>query len=206
MKVEVVVFDWSGVVSDDTEPVYYVNMKICEKYGIPSIPFEKWKEQATLSPREFFKNFGVNDDPEKIFTLYTELFSEAPMRPRMILGVKEVFSFLKSKNKTIVILSSHPEKILKTEIEEYGLGNFISIVLGSVKNKADSIKSLLEDLSMQPDSMLYVGDTVWDIKAAKEAGINSAAVLTGYHSENKLKKENPDLLITRLNELRQFIK
>lgn len=205
MKIKTVVFDWSGVISDDIEAVYDANTRILNQYGIPQIPFEIFKQNSTMTPREFLKGLGIKDDPEELFKLYTQYFSESHIKPKVFPDVKDSLSFLKSKNKNIVIVSSHPEENLKAEIKEYGLDGFISLVFGSVKNKVDVIKSLLKDLRIPSNSMLYVGDTIYDIKAAKEAGINSAAVLTGYHSEDKLKKENPDLLINNIGELRHFI-
>ena len=205
MKIEAVVFDWSGTISDDTEPVYYANMKISDEYGIPKLPFEEWKENVALSPREYFKERGVDEDPEKIFQLYTKYFSEAPVRPKLLPNVEEILSYLKLKNKTIAIISSHPEENLKSEIREYGLDSSISMIYGSVKDKVDALKKLGNMLNVQPSSILYVGDTIYDVISAREAGTLSAAVLTGYHSRNRLEKENPDLLINTLGELSQFI-
>jgi phosphoglycolate phosphatase-like HAD superfamily hydrolase len=48
----------------------------------------------------------------------------------------------------------------------------------------------------------YIGDTVYDIRSSKKAGTCSGAVCTGYHTRERLEKENPDLLLENLSELK----
>jgi len=206
MKVKIVVFDWSGVISDDAEPVYWANMKILNEFGKPKMSFEEWKGRTTLSPREFLKNHGIDEDPEKLFELYARYFSEAPVRPKVFPDVKETFSYLKSKNKNIVVISSHPEQNLRNEISEYGLDDYISSIYGSIKDKTYALIILSETLKIPISEILYVGDTIWDVMAAKKAGIHSAAVLTGYHSKEMLTEQTPELIINKLNDLKKYIR
>src|SRR3989344_4207780 len=71
------VFDWSGVISDDRMPVYEANMRILEDYGKPTISFEEWLPRTTMTPVEFLKNHGVFGDDKKMFALYKKYFDEA---------------------------------------------------------------------------------------------------------------------------------
>ena len=50
-----------------------------------------------------------------------------------------------------------------------------------------------------------VGDSVSDIRYAKQAGVQSVAVLGGWHSQAKLAKEGPDFMVNTVQELADLI-
>jgi phosphoglycolate phosphatase-like HAD superfamily hydrolase len=50
-----------------------------------------------------------------------------------------------------------------------------------------------------------VGDSVADIRAGKNAGIKTVAVLSGIFSRRELERENPDLILENVNQLPDFI-
>ena len=50
-----------------------------------------------------------------------------------------------------------------------------------------------------------VGDTINDIIAARRAGIKSAAITTGFDSEDILLKERPDWIIRNIAEVKTLV-
>ena len=50
---------------------------------------------------------------------------------------------------------------------------------------------------------MLIGDTVWDVEAAKRAGIETLAVLTGGFSEQELRDAGARDVFTSVEELRQ---
>ena len=58
--------------------------------------------------------------------------------------------------------------------------------------------------ALHPSNVLYVGDEVRDIEAAKKAGIRIAAVTWGYNSKKALEAYKPDYLVTKPEELLQI--
>lgn len=51
------------------------------------------------------------------------------------------------------------------------------------------------------DNIYVIGDTVLDIQTARHIGAKIISITTGSHSREKLKKENPDYLIDRFEEI-----
>jgi len=49
-----------------------------------------------------------------------------------------------------------------------------------------------------------VGDTELDIQCGISAGAKTCGVLYGYRTEDQLKKEKPDFIISRLDELKKL--
>ena len=199
------VFDWSGVISDDRMPVYEANMRILEDYGKPTISFEEWLPRTTMTPVEFLKNHGVFGDDKKMFALYKKYFDEAVesgTAPTAYADACDVLRYLKGRKKKLSVLSSHPAENLRKEAEQYSLASFLELIEGNSKDKAGGLLDICRHLGEKPESALYVGDTIYDIRAAKEAGTRSAGICTGYHTKERLESEMPDFILGCLSELK----
>lgn len=210
LPVNLVIFDWSGTVSDDRKPVYEANMRfLSDDYGIPRISFEEWLPKTQATPAQYLKvNHGINADEKKTFERYTEYYNEEIARgniPTVYQDAESVLLHLYNREKALAVLSSHPEQNLRQEAAAYRLSHYFDLLVGNVGTdaKADGLLDVCKKLGKKPESVLYIGDTVHDILAAKKAGVRSAAVCTGYHTKEKLEKENPDYVLRCLSELRE---
>ncbi|MCD6575780.1 MAG: HAD family hydrolase [Nanoarchaeota archaeon] len=204
VDIQVVSFDWSGVLSDDRRPVYEANMRVLEKYGKKRMPFEIWLERTTLTPVEFMKNHGINETADEIYRMYTKYFNEAiseGITPTPYPNSKNVLNYLTQRGYILIVLSSHPEQNLLRELEEYGLRDFFRDVFGGTRNKVDGITQVAGKFKVQPPQILHIGDTIHDIAAAKEAGAKSAGICTGYHTKERLEEADPDYLFDSLDEI-----
>ncbi len=208
MKIDIVIFDWSGVISDDRKPVYEANMALLKHFKKPVMSFEEWLPRTTMTPIEFLTNNGVDGNVEEMFSLFKKYLDEAIVAgvvPVAYTDAGGVFSYLKAKGITLAILSSHPLENLTQEAGKYGLKSFLDLVKGNSKDKVDGLKSVCQELGKSPQNALYVGDTVYDIQAAKGAGIYSAGISTGYHTKDRLLKEKPEFLLDSLSDIKRII-
>lgn len=205
LDVKVVIFDWSGTISNDILPCYNAGMKVRREFGLPDMDLKEWKRNLAPTAVDFFKREGVKEDPYKIFKMFSDFFAEGPNRPKLFEDAKEVLSFLKSRGKTISIVSGHPHTHLQDEVKAFGLGEFLSSVFGSVHDKTEKLAEITKQLGVRPSEIAYVGDTTHDINAAKKAGVHSIAITRGYQEEGQLEKEGPDLLIDSLEDLKDII-
>src|SRR5215210_5586830 len=72
----------------------------------------------------------------------------------------------------------------------------------STKPEPDLIKAALDKVDADGEALL-IGDTVWDVEAAKRAGVETLAVLTGGFSEQELRDAGAREVYTSVEELRQ---
>jgi pyrophosphatase PpaX len=57
-------------------------------------------------------------------------------------------------------------------------------------------------MGVRPDEAAYVGDSPFDIRAAKAAGMRSVAVTWGrIHDRSRLEREHPDAIVDTAEEL-----
>lgn len=203
-NISLILFDWSGVISDDRPPVYEANMRLLQKYGVTPISFEEWLPRTRLSAVEFLADHGISGDEnilaEEYRLIYTKVRSEG-IHPRVYADARSSVSRLISMGKRLKVISSHPEQNLRQEAKEYGLEGSFEGFLGDQRDKTLAINATIEEMKMLAETVLYVGDTIYDIQAAKKAGVHSAGIASGYHVKERLIKENPDLLVDSLTEL-----
>ena len=70
------IFDWSGVISDDREPVYESNMRLLEAQGFERISMDEWRKISGSSAAGFLRNYGLEVDNEKVLKDYQRIFNE----------------------------------------------------------------------------------------------------------------------------------
>lgn len=208
MKIDLVIFDWSGVISDDRRPVYAANVQVLRDYKKPRMSFEEWLPRTTMTPVEFFANHGVHGDSKKLYALYKKYYSEAVesgMVPKVYPDARDVFQYLRKGGKQIAVLGSHPIDNLKREAKDYALASFLSSIHGSARDKIEGLHTVCRELETVPEGASYVGDTIYDIRAAKKAGLHSVGVCTGYHTKERLEKEEPEFLLECLSDLKEIL-
>ena len=118
--------------------------------------------------------------------LYDELISEV----RVIEGAKELISELRRRDVAVVLASSASSDEIEYYVKLLGAEDDADWTTSSdveeTKPQPDLIEAALERAGTRDAVM--VGDTVWDIEAAKRAGILTIAVLTGGLSEGELRE------------------
>ena len=198
--------DWSGVISDDRHPVYEADMKVLEGHGHPRMAFRDWLPRTTLTAIEFFANEGLVCDPDAIFEEFKEAYGESKrdgICPNIYPDAKETLRFISDKGIPIFVISSSPSEHLAAEAAEYGISDYVSAFAGDVRDKTASILKACSDAREEPAEAVYIGDTVYDVRSAKKAGVRSVGITTGYHTKERLIDEDPDFCFDSLSEFRK---
>jgi HAD superfamily hydrolase (TIGR01549 family) len=132
---------------------------------------------------------------------YAKLIDEVePME-----GARELIERLREAGATVILASSAKEE----EVDHYlDLLDARELVDGwttsddveSTKPDPDLIQAAIEKAGNE-DPAVMVGDSVWDVKAAKAAGISTMAVLTGGFSEEELREAGASQVVESIADL-----
>lgn len=207
-NIELVIFDWSGVISDDRKLVYETDMVILRNCKKPELDFEQWLSHSAVSAQEFLASQGVSGNLDELADLYEKNLNkmiESGLITEVYPDAQDVLQYLKEKGKKISVLSCHPTDNLKREADHYNLISFCDLIRGSSKDKAKDLQNICRELGVKPKHTLFIGDTVCDIRIAKKVGVNSSGICHGYHSKEMLMNENPDLLLDCLSDLKNWL-
>ncbi|HYG96478.1 MAG TPA: HAD family hydrolase [Solirubrobacterales bacterium] len=133
---------------------------------------------------------------------YGELIGEVePME-----GARELIEKLREEGSTVILASSAKEE----EVDHYlDLLDARELVDGwttaadveNTKPDPDLVNAAIEKAGNE-DPAVMVGDSVWDVKAAKAAGLPTLAVLTGGFSEAELREAGASQVVESIADLR----
>lgn len=191
---EVIIQSWQHtfrIVEGRERPIEEIIRTFGEPLGItmkkvlPHIPVEEGVEIYRSFHRE---NFG---DLIKLFP-----------------GVKELLSDLKQERYMLGLVTSRLASTTYEGMEKYGIQSYFDCIItadDTKKHKPDPepLNIALERLDAGPKEALFVGDSMFDINCARNAGVKS--VLVGWAlavtDEEKSGPQGPDFIIQRTDDL-----
>ena len=188
--VRVVILDVDGTLMDTNYLHTEAWARAFEKIGrrTPRVKLHKEVGKgAELLIREF-----VDDEEtvEKIQDLHSEIYEELQGYGHPLPGAKELISSLKERGYEVWFVTSAQDEELEHHMRELEAEDSVGGVVNSsavenAKPAPDIFEEALRRAGVSVDETVAVGDAVWDVEAAREAGIRTIAVLSGgaYHKE-----------------------
>ncbi len=118
---------------------------------------------------------------------------------RLYAGVKESLSQLCDHGESMYVVTSKPTVYSEKIIDHFDVTRFFRKVYGSnldgsLTNKSELIRFVLESESIEPSAAIMIGDRHDDITGAKENGLRTVGVLWGYGSRQELEDAGADAL------------
>lgn len=153
------------------------------------------KEQAVEARELFLAFFQQKDVPP------------APLYP----GISTLIPALTAAGKTLAIATTKHENEAVTILKDFSLAKHFPHIGGSQRNgdrtdKKEIILYTMEQAGITSISdTVMVGDTLFDIHAATELGMDSVGVLYGFGSAKDFQKLSPTVTVVSVTELRQLL-
>ena len=147
----------------------------------------------------------------EIRALESDLFGELIDEIGALPGAADLVRALAGRGHDVVLASSAGGDEAEAHIDELGVretisGYTTSAAVEATKPEPDLVKAAIEKAG-DVEAAVLVGDSTWDIEAAKRAGIESIGLLCGGFSEAELREagavavfEDPAELLARLGE------
>jgi pyrophosphatase PpaX len=123
-------------------------------------------------------------------------------------GIDDALDALREANVPLGIVTSKRKVTVQLAFDTLPwLEQYFDVVVGAEdterhKPHPDPILRGLELLGTRADETAYVGDSPFDVQAAKAAGVGAIAVTWGgFHSRERLEREAPDAIVDTPGEL-----
>jgi len=215
--IKAIIFDFDGVIVD-TEPIHLkAFQKILRKEGVELKDSLYYSKYLAYDDITFFRksmcDFGISKSDREINELVEakskivdSLFEE---NLELFPGVKE-FIQKASENYSLVIGSGALRKEIEFILEKFDMTNKFKLIVSAnevekckpdpeVYIKAlDLLNKTNSNYYIKPYECLVIEDSVYGIKAAKDAGMLCAAITNSY---DRKKLVNADIVLDNLLEL-----
>ena len=209
------IFDFDGTVVDTGEGILKSLQFAFEDNGRPVPDLSELTK--FIGPPIHFSFVNYYDVPEEEVQTYIRSYRKR-YREKGIYechlydGMPETLKELKRRGAKLGIASSKPEHLIFDVANHLGITELFDAVSGTLfddsnhSGKADLILRAMEMLGATDKSeVLMIGDRLYDIDGAKDAGVDSCGVLFGYGSREEFIEHGADHIIAKAEELIDFI-
>jgi HAD superfamily hydrolase (TIGR01549 family) len=193
---QALIFDLDGTLIDTVYAHVFAWQQALAEAGIP---IEGWRihrrigMSGGLFTRAVAREAGralSDDEAESIQQRHGALFRELLPERRPLPGAIELLAFLRGEGIPHGIATSGRRPEIDASLDALGVpGDMVVVDRGDVlraKPEPDLFLACQERLGVPIRDCYVVGDAVWDLLAARRAGMLSVGVLTGGYGEDEL--------------------
>ena len=150
------------------------------------------------------------DDESTIMNVIAEVFDQfdvdALSRWKLYKDAKQTLNKLKNNGKLLGLVSNVGSKAINSAIKKLELDDIFEIVItrnhvSRLKPDPEGLLMAANSLKIDPDSILFTGDSYDDLGAAEAANMKSCYLSGGQDEINVDDGIQPDFIINRLKEL-----
>jgi len=204
MKCNTLIFDFDGTIADTLDEALKIYNSMADQYSLLKVRDSEVADLRHMSIGRLFDHLGISKHraPKMLYQGTRMLKSRIASLP-LIQGMAEALPVLRSRAKHFGILTSNSVDNVSLFLNTHGLEDVFTFVSSTSKltGKARHLRSIQKSYGIDPDEMIYIGDEIRDIRAAKKAGVAVAAVGWGFNSPESLQAEDPDFMLQHPDEL-----
>jgi pyrophosphatase PpaX len=207
MRYPVVLFDLDGTVID-SGAIILASMRHAAREVLGEEPSDELLMAAVGGPGlEAQMHALAPDRVEELVTVYRT--HNEPLHDELVCcpGIEELLVRLKEEGRRLGIVTAKRRATVALAFNVLPLEHLFETVVGGDETKAhkpdpEPLLLAAERLGVDPNECAYVGDSPFDIRAAKAAGMFAVAVTWGgIHDRQKLEAEQPDAIVDTAEDL-----
>lgn len=193
-KTMIILFDLDGTLIDSTEAILESFHNSFDFYNHPHPSDDEIKALIGYPLDVMYSSFGVDENKVSSFvTTYKEHYREISTQKTVLLEFAREAVVKASKIATLAIVTTKTGKYSRVLMEHFELMDYFEVLIGredveNPKPHEEPILRALAELDMAGKEVWMIGDTKLDLICAKNAGVNSIGVLSGYDKMDTLKK------------------
>ena len=192
------IFDLDGTLANTLASIAGFGNETLTAYGLPALPVERYKtlvgNGANVLMDRMLQAVGASFSPEKRREFRQEYDRRYESDPLKLVepypGIPALLQQLKEQGMKLGVLSNKPDNMARAIVQAL-FGALPDQAHGQregVPTKPDptAVLAMAADLGVQPDRVLYVGDSGVDMATGKNAGMHPCGVLWGFREEEEL--------------------
>jgi len=211
MTVKAVVFDLDGTIVDFNLDYKSARADVIQFLGNHEFPqsifslnesvFEMLKKLEIYMQNHRISRKDYSKLKSEVLAILEKYELESATSTELVPGIFETLQALNKMKIKLGIFTVNSQKSTEQILSTFRLKPFFEAVVTrdsvtTVKPSPIHLETALKSLKAKPEEALVVGDSVWDMKAAKELNVYAVGVSTGVASPEELARAGADCLIT----------
>jgi HAD superfamily hydrolase (TIGR01509 family) len=194
------IFDMDGTLTQTNQLIYDAFNYIAEKYR--GRTYSKPEINAMFGPPEEEALLSIvrQDQIGEVMKDYLAFYRNNHARlARLYPGIEDTLKFIRGRGKHLALFTGKGIHTTSITLQEFGIaGYFDYVVTGNDvlehKPAAEGIRKILDHFHFAVDEVLMIGDAVSDVKAARSAGVQIAAVVWDSYGKKQVLDMGADLV------------
>lgn len=202
-------FDFDGVVFDNFTLSCGAMRAIFKTYGVKPPLRRVYGDEITADWTKFYYGYGIPRaaKPRDLNGIWERYYEENKHRAEMGPGAKELLLLCQERGMAVVIVSASPLGHIVPRLKEFGLSPLVDVIIDNASpTKRPAFKRLIKRFGITTKESFYIGDSASDLIVAKELGITSIGITSGFNSPALIRAAKPDYVIKTLLELIEIMK
>ncbi|MBN9394390.1 MAG: HAD family hydrolase [Candidatus Melainabacteria bacterium] len=208
------IFDFDGTLVDSTPGIVDVMKIVIDEYKFEPKMLDEWsllvgvplpKQMEIILPdRDADFHLEVANRYRAIYdTMAVEICPPfADMMPML--------ETLQSEGVTITIATSKRRNLVEVVLDHHKITDMFKMVVGAQdvtnhKPHPESVHQTIQKLGIPIAETVVIGDSVFDLDMARNAGADAIGVTTGIHTREMLAKSEPRHIVGNLDEVGKLI-
>jgi len=209
--IKAVLLDFDEVIVRSYKNHLKAFLKTAKKFGF-KIKREEVIERFGISAAEIIKELLKlkGKKLEKFVKEKERTFRKLSKKIVLVKGVKGFLKFLKENNLKVGIVSSAAKKNIEKVLNEKNLKNFFDVIISAEDVKRhkpfpDPLLKAVKILKVEPKECVYIGDSKYEMIAAKRTGMIGIGILTSFYSPKELKQHGAVYVCNNFKEVKNLI-
>lgn len=214
MHPELIIFDWDGTLMDSAARIVNCMIESFTEQGLEPPPAEQIRVQIGLGLEEAMRALRPGIDHEQLDQLmagYRRRFlgDDNPTPTPLFEQAAAVVRRLHQRGLLLAVATGKSRRGLDRALGESGLGVYFQTTRCAdetfSKPHPQMLLDILDELGLQAEAALMIGDTEFDLQMAHNAGMPALGVSYGVHDAERLLACQPLGLIHAIGELPDWL-
>jgi phosphoglycolate phosphatase len=203
------VFDWDGTLMDSIAAIVACTQRAVAEAGVAGPDEAMVRRAIGMGLRDSMELFfpGADDQLcDRLIGAYRRHWLESfKDQPRLFPGVEATLGELAQAGYRLAVATSKGRTGLQRELDATGIGRLLAATRTvdecPPKPHPGMLLDLMRELDAAPATTLMIGDTVFDLEMARNAGVAAVAVDSGSHARAELLAAGPSCCLGGVGEL-----
>lgn len=206
-KENILIFDFDGTIADTLKLQLKIFNNLAPRFGYQQIGSSQVEHLRGKSAREILQQLNISAlQLPSIYAAGRKEFLRHAADIAVFPDIKDVLKEL-SKHYGLGIVTSNDTDIVGQFLKKHDMEMFNFVYSDkSIFGKGAILKHLLNKYKFNKNNVLYIGDEVRDIDAAKEAGVKVISVTWGFNTKQALASHHPDHIVDDPREIIDKVK
>ncbi|MCI0504661.1 MAG: HAD-IA family hydrolase [Gammaproteobacteria bacterium] len=210
-QIELVIFDWDGTLIDSQANIVQCLQWMINDLNLPHRTENQLSNIIGLGLYEALNDLFPDHDVrayEQMVDRYRYHFlSSDPSQP--FPGAESVLSHLAGNDYLLAVATGKGRRGLDKALDSTGFRQWFHATRCADETRSkphpQMLEEILEELGVEPQKAVMIGDTEYDLQMAKNAGVHAIGVSYGVHDTERLQQCEPVAVIDEIRALLNWL-